>query len=130
MEAIEYSWERLPEYQATQEYSRCLGRILASLPTRTARKAIGPLTTAALMLGAGIAGCNADVPPGEEMPPEERAEFRRQALDALRESRRRLRRFRDRRKGDQRELRRALDLLDQAEMWMTAGAGATAGTVN
>ena len=130
MEPIEYSWERLPEYRATQEYSRCLGRVLASLPRRTARKAVEPLTTAALMLGAGIAGCNAETPPGEELPAEERAEFRRQALDALRESRRRLRRFRDRRKGDPHEVRRALDLLDQAEMWMTAGAGASPDTVN
>lgn len=132
MERIEYSWERLPEVLAAQEYSRCLGRIIASLPPRTARRATTPLAIAALDMGVGIVGCNLDVPPGEEGPSaEERAVFRRQALDAVRESRRRIRRFRRRRKGDQEEVERALELLDQTEMWITAPTAAgTADTVH
>lgn len=121
MGRIEYSWERLPEALAAQEYSRCLGRILASLPRRIARKAVQPLTAAAVQLGAGIVGLNLDVPPGEEEPsPEDRAEFRRQALEALEESRRGMQRFRARRHGDQDEVTRALELLDRTEMWLNA----------
>jgi hypothetical protein len=115
-----YSWESLPEYVATQEYSRCLGRILASLPPLLARRATNPLTLAAIWLGAGIAAVNADLPPGEELPPDERARFRARSLDGLRTSRRRLRRLHRWRLGDRQEIRRALDLLDQVEQWMNA----------
>jgi hypothetical protein len=127
MEPIMYSWERLPEYLAAQEYSRCLGRILASLPPRRARRAARPLTAAAVRLGAAIAGCNADLPPGEELSGEERAEFRRLGLDGLQESRHRLTRLDRRRDGDRTEIARALDLLDRIEMWMTAGPPVRAG---
>ena len=127
MERIEYSWERLPEVIASQEYSRCLGRIFASLPERVARTSIHPLTAAAVRLGTGIVACNLDVPPGEEdLPPEEQAEFRRDALEALHESRRRIQRFRKRRQGDQEEVTRALELLDRTEMWMNAPAATEA----
>lgn len=120
MERIEYSWERLPEVLASQEYSRCLGRIFASLPKRIARKTIAPLTQAAVQMGASIVGCNLDTPPGEELSPEEVAEFRRDALDALRASRQGIQRLRRRRHGDQDEVLRALELLDRTEMWLTA----------
>lgn len=120
MEATVYSWERLPEYIATQEYSRCLGRVLASLPRRAARKFTDPLTLAAIQLAGGIVACHADLPPDVELSSEERAEFRRKGLRGLRESRRRLRKFRRRRLGDQAELERALSLLDRVEMWFTA----------
>lgn len=127
MERIEYSWERLPEVIASQEYSRCLGRIFSSLPERVARKSIHPLTAAAVRLGTGIVACNLDVPPGEEdLPLEEQAELRRDALEALHESRRRIQRFRKRRQGDQNEVTRALELLDRTEMWMNAPAAAEA----
>lgn len=115
-----YSWERLPEYVATQEYSRCLGRVLASLPPLLARRATTPLTMAAVWLGAGIAASNADLPPGEDLPPEERARFRAHSLRGLRTSRRRLRRLQRWRLGDRNEIRRALDLLDQVESWIKA----------
>lgn len=128
MERIEYSWERLPEVIASQEYSRCLGRLFASLPRRVARKSIEPLTRAAVRLGAGIVACNLDVPPGEEdLPPEDQAEFRRDAMEALQESRRAIQRFRRRRHGDPDEIARALELLDRTEMWMNAPtSGSTA----
>ena len=121
MGRIEYSWERLPEVIASQEYSRCLGRVFASLPDRIARKTVGPLTRAAVRLGTGIVACNLDIPPGEEdLRPEEQAEFRRDAIEALHESRRRIQRLRKRRHGDPDELVRALELLDRTEMWMNA----------
>lgn len=120
MERTEYSWERLPEVIASQEYGRCVGRVLASLPRRLARRSVRPLTSAAVRLGAGIVGCNLDVPPGHELSAEERAEFRRQAAEALNESRRLMERFRSRGKGDQAEVQRALELLDRTEMWMSS----------
>ncbi len=122
MERMEYSWEQLPEVLASQEYSRCLGRIIDSLPKRVARKRIGPLTAAAVQMGASIVGCNLDTPPGEELSPEERAEFRRDALEALHVCRHEIQWLRDRRHGDQDEVLRALKLLDRTEMWVNAPA--------
>lgn len=116
-----YSWEQLPEYIATQEYSRCLGRVLSSLPPLLAWRATEPLTTGAVWLGSGIAASNAELPPGEELPPEARSAFRERGLRGLRRSRRRLRRLQRWRVGDREELRRALDLLDQIERWIEAG---------
>lgn len=118
---VRYRWEDLPEYVAAQEYSRCLGRILASLPELLSRRATGPLTRAAVELGAGIAGANAELPPGEELAPAERAMFRARGLAGLRRSRRKLRRLKRWRLGDGHELRRALELLDQIESWIEAG---------
>lgn len=120
MERTEYSWERLPEVIASQEYGRCVGRVLASLPRRLARRSIRPLTSAAVRLGAGIVGCNLDVPPGHELSAEERAEFWQQATEALDESRRLMEALRRRGKGDQDEVLRALEALDRTEMWMRA----------
>jgi hypothetical protein len=121
METEVYRWERLPEYVATQEYSRCLGRILASLPRLVTWCSAQPLTLAAVRLSAGIAGANAELAPWEELSPEERAAFRAQGLEGLRWSRRRLRRLQRWRLGDRRELRRALELLDEIENWIEAG---------
>ena len=118
MERTEYSWERLPEVVASQEYGRCVGRVLASLPRRLARRSVRPLTSAAVRLGTGIVGCNLDVPPGQELSVEERAEFWRQAAEALDESRRLMEALRRRRNGDQAEVLRALEALDRTEMWM------------
>jgi hypothetical protein len=117
---VRYEWESLPEYIATQEYSRCLGRIIKSLPRR-ARLAVPPLTLAAVRLGTGIAGCNAEMPPGQELSPEERASFRSQSMEGLETSRRRIRRLQRRRLGDRAEIRHALELLDRIERWIQAG---------
>ncbi len=121
MEAHVYRWESLPEYVATQEYSRCLGRILASLPRVLAWGTARSLTLAAVRLGAGIAGANAELPPWEELLPEERTAFRDHGLQGLRWSRRRLQHIRRLRLGDRRELARALELLDQIENWIEVG---------
>lgn len=118
---ITYSWERLPEYEATQTYSKCLGRVIASLPRRVARKVVRPLTLDAIRLATGIAGANADVPPGEELSAEERALFRAQGLEGLQASRRRMEKFLDRGVGDADEVRAALELLDRIEKWINAG---------
>ncbi len=116
-----YPWESLPEHLAAQEYSRCLGRILASLPRRHARKAARPLAIAAVRIAAGITGANVDLPPGYEMPVEERAMFRQESLEGLDYSRQALRRFHKRRIGDRAQIRSALELLDQIERWINAG---------
>lgn len=118
---IEYSWERLPEYEATQTYSKCLGRIIASLPRRVARKVARALTLDAIRLATGIAGCNADAPPGAELSVEERVMFRDQGLEGLDASRRRMRKLLDRGVGDAAEIRRAVELLDRIEKWINAG---------
>lgn len=126
---IEYSWERLPEYEATQTYSKCLGRIIASLPRRVARKVARPLTLDAIRLATGIAGCNADAPPGAELSVEERAMFRNQGLEGLDASRGRMRKLLDRGVGDAAEIRSAIELLDRIETWINAGP-VTAGPPN
>jgi len=82
-----YAWESLPEYLAAQQYSRCLGRIFRSLPWWVRLRAITPMTRAAVAIGVGITGFNAEVPPSERMTTAEREAFRRVALQGLAASR-------------------------------------------
>lgn len=85
-EAI-YAWESLPEYLATQQYSRCLGRLFRSLPRRVRRRVVRPMTGAAVLIAQGIAGFNADLPPSELLSAREREAFRARALTGIRASR-------------------------------------------
>lgn len=82
-DGVVYRWECLPEYIATQQYSRCLGRIFASLPRRVRRRAVGPMTRAALLIGNGIAGFNAELQPDESLTEAERETFREAALAGI-----------------------------------------------
>lgn len=84
---IVYRWERLPEYVATQQYGRCLGRIFRSLPWGLRRRLTRRMTGAAMLIAQGIAGFNAELPPDETMSDGEREAFRAQALAGLRASR-------------------------------------------
>ena len=110
-----YSWERLPEYVATQQYSRCLGRIFRSLPRRIRRKVIRPLTGAAVLIGQGIAGFNAEVPPSEVLSAREREAFRDRALAGIEASREGLRTLEGVRRVSRPDLLVAGELLERIE---------------
>jgi hypothetical protein len=112
---IIYSWERLPEYVATQQYSRCLGRILRSLPWWVRRRAVRPMTGAAVLIAQGIAGLNADVPPSETLSAREREEFRARALVGIRASREGLEALADVRRASRPDLLAARELLERIE---------------
>ena len=110
-----YSWENLPEYVAVQQYSRCLGRIFRSLPRRIRRRVIGPLSGAAVLIGHGIVGFNADLPPSERMTAAEREVYRRAALQGLRDSREGLDRLDEVRRVSRPDLLVARELLARIE---------------
>lgn len=114
-EPIVYSWETLPEYIATQQYSRCLGRMLRSLPRRVRRRWKEPLTAAAVMVGGGIVLLNADVPPEERLRAVDREEARRGALLGVRFSRRALRVLRRARRVDRAQILAAAELLERID---------------
>jgi hypothetical protein len=82
-----YDWETLPEYLATQQYARCLGRIFRSLPRRIRRGAEWPMTRAAILISQGIAGFNAEPGPEERLTARERELFREGALEGIAASR-------------------------------------------
>jgi hypothetical protein len=115
-----FRWETLPEYIATQQYSRCLGRICASLPWWVRRRSMGPMTRAAIGIATGIVGFNADLPPDERLTRAEREAFRRFALAALDESRAGLAELARVRKVSRPDLTAALELLERIEAGVRA----------
>lgn len=110
-----YRWETLPEYVATQQYSRCLGRIFRSLPRRVRRKVVEPMTGAAILMSQGIAGFNADVPPSQSLTTGEREAFRRRALTGIRWSREGLELLEGVRRASRPDLLAAAELLERIE---------------
>lgn len=110
-----YDWETLPEYLATQQYARCLGRILCSLPTRVRKRVQVPLSGSAILIAQGIAGFNAELPPSEPLTMADREAFRRRALDGIRWSRRGVRLLRPLRGVSQADLLVADELLERVE---------------
>lgn len=110
-----YTWEALPEYIATMQYSRCLGRILRSLPRRVRKRWTEPLTCAAVVMGRGIVVLNADLPPGDRPSIEDQEMFRHSSLVALRWSRRALRVLRRARRVDRGQILAAAELLERVE---------------
>lgn len=110
-----YSWERLPEYVALQQYSRCLGRIFRSLSWRRRRKAIPTMTGAAILMAQGIAGFNADLPPDQPITAREREVFRKGALVGLRDSREGLEELAAVRKVSRPDVFVARELLERIE---------------
>jgi hypothetical protein len=110
-----YAWESYPEYMALQQFSRCLGRILSSLPRRHQRRSARILFPAAVFMAQGIAGAHAELRPGEEMPLAEREQFRSMGLESLTASRARLLRLKSRSLGSQPDLLVALELLERVE---------------
>lgn len=114
-DGILYSWERRPEYVATQQYSRCLGRIFSSLPRRVRRRVTRPMTGAAVLIAQGIAGFNAELPPSEHFSARDREAFRRQALEGVRASRAGLESLRNVRRVSRADLTAAEELIERIE---------------
>ncbi|HEX6307972.1 MAG TPA: hypothetical protein VFZ69_07280 [Longimicrobiales bacterium] len=116
------AWERLPEYRATQQLARSIGRILMSLPPRARRITGRALIRAPLLIARGIAGANAELPPGLGLTREERDEYLRCALDALELLRGLLRMLRGERLGSQPDLLVGLELLERIEQGLAEPA--------
>lgn len=110
-----YSWELLPEYIAAMQYSRCVGRILRSLPRRVRKRWAEPLTCGAIVMAGAIVVLNADLPPEERLPVHEQERFRANSLVALRWSRRALRVLGRARRVDRAQLLAASELLERVE---------------
>ena len=115
-----YSWETLPEYLATQQYSRLLGRIIRALPRRVRKRWAQPLTAGAVLIGAGIVVMNADVPPEERIRAADHEEFKRRCIFGCRWSRRALRVLRGARGADQARMLAAGELLERIETGVRA----------
>lgn len=117
---VVHAWEEFPEYHATQQLSRCIGRILVSLPRRM-RRALGrTLIRAPMLIAQGIAGANAEMPEGEVMSIEEREKFRHTAIEGSRVLRDALQLLRAERLGSMPDLLAALELVDRIETWIAA----------
>jgi hypothetical protein len=110
-----YAWESYPEYVALQQFSRCLGRILSSLPRRHQRRSGRILLPAAVFMGQGIAGAHAELAPGEDMPLADREHFRTIGLESLLVTRDRLTRLKERKLGSRGDVLAALELLERVE---------------
>ncbi len=112
-----YAWEHFPEYIATQQYSRCLGRIFGSLPRRAQRRFAKPLTRAAMLMAMCIVGAHADQPPPPARGPtrEDRENFREIGLQAVDASRDGLRILKDAGLGSRADLAAATELLERVE---------------
>jgi hypothetical protein len=114
-----YAWERYPENIALQQYSRCLGRVVASLPRRLRRIMTKPLIQAATLSGIGLAGAHAELKPGESSRAE-REEFLQLAFTSIEHSRKGLLLLKEARKGDAAGLTAALELLERVEAGLRA----------
>src|SRR5690606_41410907 len=80
---VVYAWEELPEYRCTQQFGRSIGRILVSLPSYYRRKLGRTLIRGSVLIAQGIAGANAEMPPGEDLSPDEREAFRSSSLGSI-----------------------------------------------
>ncbi|HEX2167958.1 MAG TPA: hypothetical protein VHG09_12060 [Longimicrobiales bacterium] len=110
-----YAWEELPEYRCTQQLGRCVGRILASLPAHYRRKLGRTLIRGSVLIAQGIAGANAEMPPGDDLTPEERQTFRSSCLASIEVCRDALRLLRSQRVGSLPDIMVALELLERIE---------------
>lgn len=114
---VVYVWESYPEYHAAQQFSRCLGRILASLPKRLRLKLARPMTQAAILIAHGIAGAHAEVDDASYTQAV-RAEMRTCGLKALGACRTTLVTMKEERTGDRANVLAALELLERIEHGM------------
>jgi hypothetical protein len=110
-----YAWERYPEYLALNQYSRCLGRLLVTLPRRVERRVARTLIRGAILIGEGIVGAHASVPAEASLSREERKAFRDAGLESIAASRDGLRLLKEERLGSQPDLLAALELLERVE---------------
>jgi hypothetical protein len=119
---IIYSWEKLPEYRAAQQLGRTTGRVLMSLPRRL-RWIIGrTLIRGPALIAQGIAGANADMPPGETLSEEERETFRRTSLQAVGICREAFRLLKSERIGSIPDVMVGMALLDRIERALRGAA--------
>lgn len=114
-ESVVYAWESFPEYVAVQQYSRCLGRILVSLPARQRRRAMKPMIHAAKVMGMAIAGAHAQPSPTGQPSDEERQEFRDIGLEAVAATREGLQILKDAGLGRSADMAAAVELLERVE---------------
>ena len=112
---IRYDWELLPEYVTAQQFARCLGRILMSLPLRVRCKVTRPLVGSATLIAQGIAGANAEAPADAPLSAEDREVFRRTAIQAVRICRTGLGLLREEGLGSRPDHLVAVELLERIE---------------
>jgi len=110
-----YVWESYPEYITTQQYSRCLGRVLVTLPLGTGRKYGRSLIRGAILIAQGIAGAHAETPDDQPIPQSDREQFRKAGLEMIARSRSMLITIRAGGHGDRANVLAALELLERVE---------------
>ena len=115
---VVYVWESYPEYRAAQQFSRCLGRIFASLPKQLRLKLQRPMTQAAILIAHGIAGAHAEVDDDAAYTHAVREEMRTCGLQALGACRATLVTMKEERTGDRANVLAALELLERIEHGM------------
>jgi len=79
-----YAWESYGEYVALQQFSRCLGAVLASAPKKLARRASRPLIRTATRTSVMFSVAHAEEPPdprNARLPHDVRVQARQLALD-------------------------------------------------
>lgn len=112
---VVYAWEELPEYRCTQQLGRSIGRILVSLPAHFRRKLGRTLIRGSVLIAQGIAGANAEMPPGDDLSSDEREAFRSSCLGSVEVCRDALDLLRSQRIGSLPDILVALELLDRIE---------------
>jgi hypothetical protein len=110
---VVYTWEELPEYRWTQQLGRCIGRILVSMPRHYRTKLGRTLVRAPMLIAQGIAGANADMPPGDDLTADQREAFRGGCLAAVDICRDALRLLKSHRLGSLPDVLVALELLER-----------------
>lgn len=110
---VVYAWENLPEYRATQQLGRVVGRILMSLPRRERRTIGKTLVRLPVLIGQGIVGANAELPPDQEIGVEQRDMYRHSAVAGVHLLRDLFRVLRVERIGSVPDLLAGIELLDR-----------------
>ncbi|HSJ33160.1 MAG TPA: hypothetical protein VK933_17085 [Longimicrobiales bacterium] len=112
---IAYQWEDLPEYRCTQQLGRCIGRILVTLPRRYRRELGRVLIRGSIHIAQGIAGANAEMPPEDDLPREDREKFRSGCLASIEICRDVLRLLLSQKSGSVPDILVALELLERID---------------
>lgn len=116
---VVYAWEELPEYRTTQQFGRCVGRVIASLPRRFRWTAGRTLIRCPVLIARGIAGANAEMPRGGDLSTADREMFRRSALDGIEICRDALSMLKSEQLGNLPDVLVGLVLLDRIEAWVS-----------
>jgi hypothetical protein len=108
-------YEDLPEFIATRTYVRCVDRLFQSLPTKSQRRLLEPVLSAAVRIGSGIACFHGDPEPPRRFSASEREKSRQRALEGISLSRERLDEITRVPGADRAEILVARALLDRIE---------------